>query len=842
MSNFSFLQPAFGLLILAVPLLWFFPKRARSNTHAAIRSGVFVLAIVALMQPVLMSQRAKEHHAIIIDQSASLSDSARATSTQVAEQVSAIAESQGGVTIIELGGAGGVESGASDAVNTLRLSDSEGSPLGDALALGAQSIPFGVGGSVTLISDGMSTDRRWGRSVAQLIERDIPVHAYDLGALSTDPFLGSLNVSDARPGEMVRVGVDVLGEGKNLRVVLNQNDEVLAESGPFDSEGRTHIVVEFEAEEAGFVDFTAELLAPGGVDSDTSNNVLSGVAAIQDPVQVLYLSDLAGEPIARASELLGDGFAVSSFDPSTLDAEFDFAAYDIAILDDLPARQLDVEVQENLSRAVREQGLGLMHSGGEAAFGDGGYDGTPLGDLFPVSMSSEDEKSDPSVGLVLIVDTSGSMAGSRIELAKQIGRIAVRRMQPHDRVGIVEFYGAKHWAIPLQSASNKIEIERALGRMKAIGGTVLFPAIQEAYYGLLNVNTRYKHVVMITDAGVEDDNYEGMLRQMAKDNINVSTILVGSSGHNMIMSDLANWGRGRFYSVADQFSLVELILKEPSTKKPPQYKSGIFEIEANAGAGWLGDIDAASIPNLSGYVQVEPRDGAEVLLELSGAGHPVLTSWRYGLGRVTTFMSEPLGTGTHDWRNWEDYGEFFARVIARTAKDGTPYALSLKRRGDRLTLTANATDPANIIAPTAYRVDEAGERISEGAELSFVERAPGLFEADFAALSDDAVRVDVVASGRKGLQRLADPARSDVFGETQVDPAKSLDLGALAARTGGIALHDVPNGDWALTAGSGELSFVMTRLWPFVILAALALYLIDLVYRRWPRTRARARS
>ena len=62
---------------------------------------------------------------------------------------------------------------------------------------------------------------------------------------------------------MVRVGVDVLGEGRNLRIVLNQNDQVLAESEPFDSEGRTHIVVEFEAEEVGFVDFTAELMVPG---------------------------------------------------------------------------------------------------------------------------------------------------------------------------------------------------------------------------------------------------------------------------------------------------------------------------------------------------------------------------------------------------------------------------------------------------------------------------------------------------------------------------------------------------------------------------------------------------
>ena len=104
--------------------------------------------------------------------------------------------------------------------------------------------------------------------------------------------------------------------------------------------------------------------------------------------------------------------------------------------------------------------------------------------------------------------------------------------------------GNKHWAVPMQPATNKIEIDRAIGRMKAIGGTVLYPAIQEAYFGLQNVNARYKHIVVITDAGVEDSNYEAMLRHIAKDRITVSTILVGQGGHNQIMSDLANWGRG----------------------------------------------------------------------------------------------------------------------------------------------------------------------------------------------------------------------------------------------------------------------------------------------------------
>ena len=40
-------------------------------------------------------------------------------------------------------------------------------------------------------------------------------------------------------------------------------------------------------------------------------------------------------------------------------------------------------------------------------------------------------------------------------------------MMPHDKVGMVEFYGAKRWAAAIQPASNRIEIERAANPLNA---------------------------------------------------------------------------------------------------------------------------------------------------------------------------------------------------------------------------------------------------------------------------------------------------------------------------------------------------------------------------------------
>ena len=395
------------------------------------------------------------------------------------------------------------------AARQLRPDPENASPLSQALEMAAQSIPRAQQGSVILISDGLATSRNWAKPVAQLAERGIPVHVYNPAEVTSDPFPAALRFAPARPGESLRVTTVVIGSDTGMQLVLRAGEEELARSEPFRGKGRHFIDLEFDAGEPGFLDVTAELLVAQSLGDDSDNNRLEGVAAIQSPVRILYVGQRQQGAAERLVELLGPGHAIDTANPDELNGNTDLDPYQLVMLDDVPARLLSEEFQAHLSGAIVDAGLGLMMSGGEASFADGGYFEAPVAELLPVEITGEDDISDPSVGLALILDTSGSMGGTRIELAKQIARIAVRRLQPHDRIGIVEFYGAKHWAVPMQPASNKIEIDRAIGRMKAIGGTVLFPAIQEAYYGLRNINTRYKHIILVTDAGVEDRELPG---------------------------------------------------------------------------------------------------------------------------------------------------------------------------------------------------------------------------------------------------------------------------------------------------------------------------------------------
>ncbi|MCY3884112.1 MAG: VWA domain-containing protein [Gammaproteobacteria bacterium] len=826
----SFNYPLFALLAVLVPLLWFYPSRPKRVWHGVIRTLVFLSLVVGLMQPVVVSNLPNKHYAVILDQSNSLSEESKARAVELAEDVISKFSGEGSVSVVQIGGT----EQAVDTLNFVHMNADEKSPLGDALEIAAQSIPFGVSGSVTVVSDGLATDRHWGRAFDLLQEREIPVHNISIDPVP-DVYISDVRSTDVRPGEKVSLFVEIIGTVPELEVTAIHDDEVIAQVDGLASDGRTTVLLEFKTDEPGFMDVEVEVSVPEDQDSDLTNNLWRHVVAIQDPIRVLYLGNRQAGAESPLSELLGAGFEIEAPVASSVTEDNDLSKYDVVMLDDAPTSVVEERVQNKIADAVQNDGLGLIHSGGEAAFGDGGYHDSPLSDLFPVDIPGDQDKIDPSVGLAIILDTSGSMAGTRIELAKHIARIAVRRMKPHDRIGIVEFYGNKHWAVPMQPATNKIEIDRAIGRMKAIGGTVLFPAIQEAYYGLQNVNTRFKHIVLITDAGVEDSPYESMTRRINRDRITVSTILVGQGGHNLIMSDIANWGGGRFYAVGNQFQLVEMIFKQTSTKKSPMYKRGLFDLETSRGQGWWGDVQTDEVPALNGYVEVEARDGAEVLVEVEDTEHPVLATWRYGLGRVTTLMTEPVGEGTRNWGAWEEYPEFLGRIVRRNASFTNSFEIDTQRRFGKTTVVANRVSPNEALVPEAqlYNLDSS---LVENDRHAFTETAPGLFELDLFSGSEEDLLIGISGSANESIWRSASLAVSDEVQENQVDPMDALDLAGLSEATGGLSLLELDDDSIALASvSSGELSFVVVQVWPWLLLLAILFYLGDLLYRRWPR-------
>lgn len=813
----SFESPGFLWLLPLLALLWVLPRRPVDRRRALLRAGIMVALLFGLARPVWVQPTWQDHHVVVVDRTSSVADAAAADRALTA--VSARLPAGAVRVLVELGG--GADEAPAGFEEVVRVSADARSPIGDALHHALRAVPEGAGGAVTLISDGRSTDDGWHDAVQELTERGIPLHAVALDAADEDVRpVGLQPLDELRVGHVGRVRVAVAATDAQVQVTLRADGDVVGEPVSLPCRGVASVDLPIEPARAGFVELTVEARRTDAADADATDDVLTRTVAVQDPLRVLYLGGRVQQGSGFVGQLLGAGFAVR--EPSG-DA-VDLSDVDLTMLDDRVAAEVPVAWQQAVAEAVQQRGMGLFVSGGRSAFGPGGYHDTVIETISPVEYVQKEEKKDPSTTLAVVIDTSGSMVGNRMTLAKEVARLAIRRLLPHDKVGIVEFYGTKQWAAPIQSAANSIDLQRAINRLGASGGTVLFPAIEECYYALKNVQTRYKHVLVVTDAGVETGPYESLLRKMSDEGIAVSTVLVGPGRHSEFLVELADWGGGRYYHSPDRFNLPELLLKKPSTSMLPPYRPGRYDVETRGGRGWWGDVDPAQIPPVQTLVETSPRPGADVLMSVAGSGRPVLTSWQYGLGRVTAMTTEPVGPGTRGWRAWDGYGPMLGRLLARTSRSAQPpFTFTLRRAHERLHVEARSA-VRGAPAPRLARAD------GDDGPMALAEVAPGVFRGALVCGTDEDVQL-VAADGAGWQHRLCDDAGAAVAAERQVDPRRALPLAAVADYSGGAF---VPPGAGVPTLAVARAGAPLqaSPVWPWAVLLALILYLFDVYDRR----------
>lgn len=833
--------PWWCLVALLGLLPWIGPWRGANVGQNTLRTLLFIALAFALARPQWIRDDASAQHVFVLDLTESVQQSSREAALGHAIRFAEdIGKSDSHAVVI--GGSGDDVTALRDAFGTvdelLGSGPSGSTPLSDAISSAEMLIPRTSCGSVTIASDGLTTRPDDARAIAALRLREIPIGVVSLSPVRSDPRPVAVRENDLRVGSTGVVTAtiaahDVVSPGE---VSLRIGEDVIA-TAAYDGSPRQELALEFEPKEAGFVDAEIVLTASGGTSS------LSVVLAVQEPRYVSYMPGLQRDGAAELSRLLGSGFEVQTIDPSDENAfRAALAKAELVVMDDCNADSIAEPIEKAIMNAVTNEGLGLVMSGGRSSFGSGGWHDRLVETVLPVELVQKEEKRDPSTTLVVVIDTSGSMSGVRVQLAKEVARLAMRRLLPHDKVGIVEFYGAKRWAAPIQPASNAIELQRALNRMDAGGGTVILPALEEAFYGLQNVDTRYKHVLVLTDGGVEAGNFESLMRRMAGEGINVSTVLAGGGYHSEFLVNIANWGKGRFYNVPNRFNLPEILLKQPSTAKLPAYRPGQHSVRARGGSGWWGDVDTASIPELGGYVETKSRPGSEVLLETVDDKHPVITTWRYGAGRVTAIATEPVGEGTRPWREWPDYGKTLARILERSSGDTRdPFRFRFVHDGGELQVHAvrqlPRTDtqasplPRGRILPSGI----SGQEIA----LRFVAKSPDRFVATTAAADvGEEVRIECWSS-TTAERRHAMVAPAPVVDESSVDPASAIDLPALAEAASGqsFAVDDELLND-ALTQlteipAAGKR---MVSLAPWLFAIALILFLAEIVWRRRPLT------
>lgn len=155
--------------------------------------------------------------------------------------------------------------------------------------------------------------------------------------------------------------------------------------------------------------------------------------------------------------------------------------------------------------------------------------------------------------VIYIIDTSGSMAGTSIEQAREALLTALDRLESNDRFNVIEFNDTTRAffrdAVPATAGN----IRRAKGqvvRLNADGGTEMSPALARALSG--SAPEGYlRQVVFMTDGSV--GNETALFAQIRRDlgGSRLFTVGIGSAPNAFFMRKAAEFGRGTYTYIGD---------------------------------------------------------------------------------------------------------------------------------------------------------------------------------------------------------------------------------------------------------------------------------------------------
>ncbi|MCC6175022.1 MAG: VWA domain-containing protein [Chloroflexi bacterium] len=863
--RYAFEQPVWLLLLAGIPVVLLLALRWyrtaapwRAALAILLRTALLAALILALARPTLWRPDQQVAVAFVVDQSDSMGGPIRAAADGWIQQALGGAQQGDRVNVIRFG--------RQAVAQTVAIPSAEGQPptLGPA--------PSGVDATATNLEAGL---RMAGDLLPKTGERRVIVvsdgweNVGDAESAALGGGLAGLPVDFAWPSAVAgtpEVAVRAVESPRFVRegatfeavVVVDSTVEAdatvrLAIDGKAVSEESVHV-------SAGTSRFTLPLQArtPGAraihaeirPSSDTrpENNAANAVTVVKEAGRVLVLEGHSGEGQAVAGTLTDAGVDVEIQAPASVPPRPELLdRFDGIVLANVAATQLALDQQRTIQQFVRDMGRGLVVAGGNTSFALGGYAGSVLDDLLPVSPAPPPRRDDGTVALFLVLDKSGSMdlyrsnEVSKIAMAREAAILSVEALRPNDTLGVLGFDSRFAWVVPpirISGANEIREAQNRIGTIVADGGTSIYPALEEAYKAALQSDARLKHIILMTDGQSFDADYATLVAKMRSAQITLSAIAMGSDSDTKLLTNLAQMGAGRYYFTERPADIPKITTRETSiVTRTPMVEGRVLPRETEPSPILLG-LSGSVLPPISGYVTTEARPRAVMALT-TDRGDPLLAHWQHGLGRVVAWTSDTSGPWTVEWQQWPEYERFWQQAVRWTLPEPTraDFAVNADVNGDRVALRAQSIRPdgrfgdlldtrVTVLAPDG-----------SARELPLPQTAPGTYSTATTAGQAGAYEARFVQyEGGKAV-------REETIGFTVAGGAEQRNIGVnrallerLAARTGGHELTD-PSAAFARDdAPRGESP---TPLWFWFVLAGLLLLPLDVAIRRlaWGRRR-----
>jgi Ca-activated chloride channel family protein len=853
----DWLYPKALLLILpALALLVWFDARSthpmgagRRRFLLVTRALLVILAILALASPARLMTSRDQSVLFLLDHSRSQGEAglksvyesaARVRETLgSAAMVGYVAVGSEGRLLLHPGSKGDLLDPAAAAALMGEIGASSNFERGALLARGL--FPAGSSRHLILVGDGVETQGSLLNAANEAAVAGIKIHALGVtGTIQPDVRVTRLASSQSRLNEGASLDLSATVEGSlagpgKLRLFENgvevDSIDVDLKAGELFTHRFTRV-----PEKRNIYNYRAVIEGFEGRDAIPENNESLAIVDVRGKPLFLYVEGEEGESRYLVGAMEKEGIRLDVRAPEGLPESLqELAGYDGIILSDIPAHRIGEARMTAIRDYVEKLGGGFVMIGGMNSFGVGGYYRTPVEEILPVKLKAPDQEEFQSSALALVIDRSGSMSGQKIEICKAAAVASAELLTNKDSIGVYAFDSQVHEVVPMTKVTSISTIASQIALIGSGGGTNAYPGMVRAREELNRVKSKIKHMIVLTDGQTSGEGYQALASQCHAEGITISTVAVGAGAQVGLLQSIAAAGGGQSYVTMDPNSIVRIFTQDTLTHTGRMIREEAFEPKLVEKHPMLRDWEDGQAPPLLGYVKTNRKATAQIPL-VTDTGDPLLAHWRFGLGKVTAFTSDCKSRWAALWvSDWEGYSRLWSQILRETARapqglfmdlrleeEGSEVKIAVDLAEDAATRRDGATVEADVFHVPANAL---GSGMKTIATLTLEQEGPGWYGSSFRP-SDPGVYLVRARSGSQMVSagHVHNPSTEVATG--QIDDAL---LKEACKITGGTYLEKAD----APLELTGEDVARYVELWPWLMLAFLAVFLLDLAIRRW---------
>jgi len=602
----------------------------------------------------------------------------------------------------------------------------------------------------------------------------------------------------------VEVDISTPANYGEFKVEILRNDVSLGFYQIKPREGRAQLRLFDRLSEAQCSKYEARLVL-AQQDSIVSNNIARSWTMASRGGRVLVVSPYTDDNVAAL--LRGMNFDVQLVQQQNFESAYLRGARAV-ILNNVSANYLDRNAMQALDFYVREQGGGLLMLGGEQSFGSGGYCGTLLEKLLPVSTELKSDKHKLLTAMAIALDCSGSMSAgvggaggvaTKMDMANAAAIAAVECLGKSDFVAVYSVDTAATCRFgPGLLGKNLDAARKSIGSIAVSGGGIyVYSALKAGWEAIRKTEYGVKHLLLFADASdaEEPGDYQLLLQDIVAEGGSVSVVGLGSDKDcdAAFLQDVAKRGNGRCYFADDANLLPQIFAQETLSvsrksfeRKPCGVKpSGLWAEISSQPLQWYANSGAFNLC----YAQPNAR---VLLLADNDYQNPLLATIQRGFGRSAAVCFACSGEHAGWITNWPDAAKMFQGLGSWLIGNELPVGVSLRSKivGNELKIELfyDAQNPElqqqllRNRARIKYSIDGKVE------QLGWQRMESGYYSTSLLLKPGESV-LGALQFGEHALD--FGPLSLGVDAEWSYDSSKHQELAVLSSLSGGLGLLDL---------------------------------------------------